>query len=74
MQKIWINLYFEYTQLQLKADSEILRLQRAFLQIPNVDEKIYQTTNYNWKLNDQLLIFCVKARLNILPTNFTLFV
>ena len=33
-----------------------------------------QTIHYNWKLNDQLLIFCVKTRLNILPTNFTLFI
>ena len=65
---------FEYTQLQLKAHSATLRLQGAFLQIQNVDEKISPTIHYNWKLNDQLLIFYVKARLNILPTIFTLFI
>ena len=47
-------------------------LQGAFLQIQNVDEKISNTIYYNWKLNDELSIFCVKARLNILPANFTL--
>ena len=65
---------FEYSQLQLKAHSETLRLQGVFLQIQNVDEKISNTIHYNWTLNDQLLIFCVKVRLNIRPTNFTLFI
>ena len=44
------------------------------LEIQNVDEKISNTIHYNWKLNNELLIFCVKARLNILPTNFTLYI
>ena len=44
------------------------------MQIQNADEKISQAIHCNWKLNDQLLIFCVKARLNILPTNLTLFI
>ena len=64
--------FFEYTQLELKAHSQTLRLQGEFLQIRNRDKKISQTIHYNWKLNDQLLIFCAKARLNILPTNFPL--
>ena len=74
MQKIGKKALFEYTQLQLKAHSENLRLQGAFLQIRNVDEKISQTIHYNGKLNDQLLTFFVKITLNILPTNFTLFI
>ena len=44
------------------------------LEIQNVDEKISNTIHYNWKLNDELLTFFVKARLNILPTNFTLYI
>ena len=39
-----------------------------------VHEKISNTIHCNWKLNDKLLIFCVKARLNILPTNFILYI
>ena len=63
---------FEYSKTQLKAHAGSLSLPGAFLQIQNVDEKISNTIHYNWKLNDELLIFCVKARLNILPTKFTL--
>ena len=63
---------FECSKSQLKAHAGSLSLQGAFLQIQNVDEKISNTLHYNWKLNDELLRFCVKARLNILPTNFTL--
>ena len=62
---------FEYSKSQLTAHAGSLSLQGAFLQIQNVDEKISNTLHYNWKLNDELLRFCVKARLNILPTNFT---
>ena len=65
---------FEYSKSQLKAHAGSLSLQGAFLQIQNVDEKISNTIHYNWKLNDELLTFFVKARLNILPTNFTLYI
>ena len=51
-----------------------MSLQGAFLQIQNVDEKVSNIIHYNWKLNDELLIFCVKAGVNILPTNFTLYI
>ena len=53
---------FEYSKTQLKAHAGSLSLPGAFLQIQNVDEKISNTIHYNWKLNDELLIFCVKAR------------
>ena len=43
---------FEYSKSQLKAHAGSLSLQRAFLQIQNVDEKISNTIHYNWKLND----------------------
>ena len=57
-----------------KLHVEELTLQGAYMQLKNIDEKISHTIHYNWKLNDQLLIFLVKARLNILPTNFTLYI
>jgi len=65
---------FEYALSQLKLHAGTLSLQGAFLQIQYIDEKISNTIHYNWKLNDYLLIFCVKARLNILPTNFTCYI
>ena len=63
---------FENLKSQLKVHAGSLSLQGAFLQIQTVDEKISNTIYCNWKLNDELLIFCVKARLNILPTSFNL--
>ena len=65
---------FEYSKSQLKAHARSLSLQGAFLQIQNVDEQISTTIHYDWKLNDELLIFYVKTRFNILPTNFTLYI
>ena len=51
-----------FSKTQLKAHAGSLGLQGAFLQIQNVHEKISNIIHYNWKLNDELLIFCVKAR------------
>ena len=65
---------FEYSKTKLKAHAGNLSLQGTLLQIQNVDEKISNTIHYNWKLNDELLTFFFKARLNILPTNFTLYI
>ena len=65
---------FEYSKSQLKAHVGSLSLQGAFLQIQNFDEKTSNIIHYNSKLIDELLIFCVKTRLNILPTNFTLYI
>ena len=78
MQKIWVKLCWVYpvtvkSSLWNLSQSVTLRPLGAFLQIRNIDEKISRTNHYNRKLNDQLLTFCVKVRLNILPTNFTLF-
>ena len=65
---------FEYSKTKLKAHAGNLSLHGTFLQIQNVDEKISNTIHYNWKLNDELLTFCIKARLKILPANFTLYI
>ena len=54
--------------------AKTLSLQGSYLGMDNIDEKSSHTCHYNWKTNDQLLIFCIKARLNILPTNFTTFI
>ena len=57
---------FEYSKSQLKAHAHAgsLSLHGAFLQIQNVDEQISNTVHYDGKLNDELLIFYVKASYN----------
>ena len=65
---------FEYSKTKLKAHAGNLSLQGTLLQIQNVDEKISNTIHYNWKLSDELFIFCAKARFNILTTNFNLYI
>ena len=59
---------FEYSKSQLKEHTGCLSSQGAFLKIQSVDEKTSNTIHYNWKLNDELLIFFD----NFLPTSFTL--
>ena len=65
---------FKYSKSQVKAHVGSLSLQGAFLQNRNVDKKISNTIHYNWKLNGERLVFCVKAKLNILPTNLTIYI
>ena len=60
--------------MSIRNHAGSMSFQGAFLQIQNVDEKISNTIHYNWKLNDELLTFCIKARLKILPANFTLYI
>ena len=50
----------------------LLSLQGSFFNLNLIDNKNSHCIYYNWKLSDELIIFLVKARLNILPTNFTL--
>ena len=54
--------------------SSELKLQGLFLNMKNIDDKISNTLHYNWNVNDQLVIFLVKARLSILPTNYTKYI
>ena len=51
-----------------------LSLQGTYFNLENIDEKNSHTIYYNWKLSDDLVKFVIKARLNILPTNFTLYI
>ena len=53
----------------VKAQS--LSLQGSFFLLDNIDNKNSHTIYYNWNVSDELIKFIVKARLNILPTNFT---
>ena len=51
-----------------------LSIQGCFFIMSNIDNINSHNVYYNWKLSDDLIKFVVKARLNILPTNFTLFI
>ena len=50
--------------------TKTLSLQGPFLDMNHVDPKISNTIHYNWSVNDELVTFLTKARLNILPVNF----
>ena len=54
--------------------AKLLSLQGCFFNLIDVDNKNSHSIYYNWKVSDQLITFTVKARLNILPTNFTLYI
>ena len=51
-----------------------LSLQGVFFTLDNIDNKNSHTIFYNWKVTDELVKFVIKARMNILPTNFTLYI
>ena len=49
-------------------------MQGNFLSLEGVNNKISNTILSNWNFDDDLVKFCVKARLNIIPTNFNIFI
>ena len=54
--------------------AKTLSMQGNFFIIDKIDRKNSHTIYYNWKVSDDLIKFAAKARLNILPTNFTLYI
>ena len=54
--------------------AKTLSIQGNFFIIDKIDNKNSHTIYYNWKVSDDLIKFTAKARLNILPTNFTLYI
>ena len=52
--------------------SKELTVQGRYLNLENVHIKSSHSIYHNWKVDDALVIFTIKARLSILPTNFTL--
>ena len=53
-------------------DSKALTVQGCYINLENVHVKSSHSIYYNWKVDDALVVFEVKARLSILPTNYTL--
>ena len=56
----------------VKAKS--LGIQGPFLGISGVQLKSSHSLFYNWEISDQLVVFGIKARLSLLPTNFTTYI
>ena len=50
-----------------------LSVQGSFFNLPNINAKCSNSVLYNWNISDTLIIFVMKARLSILPTNFTIY-
>ena len=48
-----------------------LSLQGNYIKMEGIIMKTSHSIFYNWKVDDDLVRFCLKARINILPTNFT---
>ena len=67
------KLYNEVVE-SICVHARSLSLQGSFLNMQRIDSKISNTIHYNWLVSDDLVKFLVKARLNILPTNFTKYI
>ena len=78
------NVYHEHKNISEALKSHILQkqiikaktlsLQGNYFCLDNIDNKNSHNIYYNWRVSDYLIKFTVKSRLNILPTNFTLFI
>ena len=49
-------------------------MQGNYLGMDGINKKLSHTIMYNWNVNDDLIKFCIRARLNIIPTNFNIFI
>ena len=71
------NLCKSLYNLSVKRDitkANSLVIQGPFLRLTNINKKISHTILYNWRVSDDLVRFALKARLSILPTNFTTYI
>ena len=70
LQKI---LYKSFIDKEREKSSN-LSLQGNFLGLSGIHIKSSHSLLYNWSVNDDLVRFTIKARLNILPTNFITYI
>ena len=68
-QKALFNITVERELERAKS----LSIQGLFLGMEDIQLKLSHSFLYNWSLDDNLVKFAIKARLNILPANFTLY-
>ena len=68
------KVLYDHILVKRVAKAKTLNMQGNFLSLEGVNNKISNTILYNWDIDDDLVQFCVKARLNIIPTNFNIFI
>ena len=68
------KVLYEHMYSKRMAKARTLNMQGNFLGMMGINNKISNTILYNWNVDDNLMKFCVKARLNIIPTNFNIFI
>ena len=54
--------------------SKELSIQGPFLGLTDIQIKASHSIFYNWNISDDLVRFAIKARLSLLPTNFTTYI
>ena len=67
------NIYHHMLRKRI-GKAKTLNMQGNFLGIEGTNKKLSNTILYNWNVDDMLMSFLVKARLNIIPTNFNIFI
>ena len=67
------KVLYDHILVKCVAKAKTLNMQGNFLSMEGVNNRISNTILYNWNIDDDLVKFCVKARLNIIPTNFNIF-
>ena len=70
------NKYFDDVLYKLTINRDIqkareLSIQGPFFCLSDIYLKPSRLVLYNWSVQDSLVIFAVKARLSLLPSNFT---
>ena len=66
------KILFRHTIQSSRTRSSELSIQGAFFNIPHIQLKASHSFMYNHNISDTLVKFTLKARLSLLPTNFTL--
>ena len=52
--------------------AKTLSIQGPFLDLKDIQLKASHSILYNWKINDHLVVFAIKARLNLHSTNYVI--
>ena len=66
------KILFHYTVKRDLIKAKELSIQGCFFGMDGIHLKSSHSIFYNWKIDDLLVKFSIKARLSLLPTNFTL--
>ena len=67
------NILNKSLNVKYLESAKKLSIQGTFFTLKNIQIKSSHSVLYNWNISDILVKFCLKARLNILPTEYTKF-